>query len=337
MKKLFTILLILFMANNINTAFAKTKKQAQKPLTLEQKIALINSKKLDNETKLYEIAKLKLDNDTYRVYRTAERLIRANKLDEYPWVFEIKYDDEVYSTNASTTEGNLVSLSFGSIKTYGDDVSELAFILGHEMAHEVQKHIPTQQRKIIAIQQELNDEMKKHNAHLEKKVEDFTFIQRILSPGVIYYTQEDLKRDENKIKELQEELAQETMTIARQQEYEADKLGLRYAIKAGFNPNSAQRAFVFISRVSGDIKGNPNSTHPRVDERIWNVKNELSEMNIQKLKQEGKNNLLSSKPLSFTDTNRLKNRQVSRRMLVVDSKYSTLQDKNDQFKVLFGK
>lgn len=336
MKKIFILVIALFMLN-AGMVFAKTKKVAQKPLTLEQKINLIQSKKLDNETKLYEIAKLKLDKDTYRVYRTAERLIRANSLDEYPWVFELKYDDDVYSTNASTTEGNLVSLSFGTLQTYGDDISELAFIIGHEMAHEVQKHIPTQQRKILAIQQELNDEIKKYNTHLEKKVEDYTFLQRLLTPGVIYYTAEDLKRDENKIKELQEELAQETMTISRQQEYEADKLGLKYAIKAGFNPNSAQKAFVFISRVSGDMKGNPNATHPRADERIWNVKNELDDMNVQQLKQDGKNNLISSKPLSFTDTNRLKNRQVSRRMLVIDSKYSTLQDKNDQFKVLFGK
>jgi beta-barrel assembly-enhancing protease len=76
--------------------------------------------------------------DEKPIYPIAEKLIRANGLDDYTWriTVEDKYDD-----NAVARDVNQVIILKGLMdKIYGDDAA-LAFVISHEIAHHTQRHI----------------------------------------------------------------------------------------------------------------------------------------------------------------------------------------------------
>jgi len=123
---------------NTDSSFAATKKTFPK-----QKVSV--SKQADLESEFYKKAEIKLDKQLYREYRVAERIIRANKLDNYPWVIEIPNSKD-YVVNAATAQGNLITIECGIMNTFYDDVSALAFVTAHEMAHEILRHLYHQNR-----------------------------------------------------------------------------------------------------------------------------------------------------------------------------------------------
>jgi len=67
---------------------------------------------------------------------------------------------------------------------------------------------------------------------------------------------------------------------SRENEREADKFGIYYMQKAGYDPNAAITMFEKLAKASGDRQGDVferlSSSHPETAERIANAKNEIA-------------------------------------------------------------
>ncbi len=74
--------------------------------------------------------------DFYKVYRIAERLIRANKLDFINWriVIDTKSDFNAYSN------ANCITINTGAFDTLSNNDDALALLIGHEIAHSILGH-----------------------------------------------------------------------------------------------------------------------------------------------------------------------------------------------------
>ncbi len=74
----------------------------------------------------------------YNVYRIAEKLIRANNLDYANWRISIrKTPDKV---NAATMDGNFIYINTALYDSLGNNNDALAFVLAHEMSHQILGH-----------------------------------------------------------------------------------------------------------------------------------------------------------------------------------------------------
>jgi len=69
---------------------------------------------------------------------------------------------------------------------------------------------------------------------------------------------------------------------SRDNEREADKFGIYYMVKAGYNPNGAIGMFETLARIGGsgssDVFEKLSRSHPETQERITNAKQQISEM-----------------------------------------------------------
>ncbi|MEH2178627.1 M48 family metalloprotease [Nostoc sp.] len=89
------------------------------------------------------------------VYSVAERVIRANGLDDHPWRLQIT--DE-YDINAYADELNKIVIYKGLLdQIHGDDAA-LAFIISHELAHHTQRHSAQQEEAEASLQEKLLQE-----------------------------------------------------------------------------------------------------------------------------------------------------------------------------------
>jgi predicted Zn-dependent protease len=72
------------------------------------------------------------------------------------------------------------------------------------------------------------------------------------------------------------------MRFSRDDEYEADRLGIKYSYKAGFDPNGLVRFFEKMKRLEkqgkGDVVTNNLRTHPLTDARIDVAKKEIAKI-----------------------------------------------------------
>ena len=81
----------------------------------------------------------------YTVYRIAEKLIRANNLDYANWRISIrKTPDKV---NAATMDGNFIYINTALYDSLSNNNDALAFVLAHEMSHQILGH---QRRTAVA-------------------------------------------------------------------------------------------------------------------------------------------------------------------------------------------
>lgn len=75
--------------------------------------------------------------DFYKIYRIAERIIRANNLDYINWRIVLKRDT---SFNAYSAQMNCITINTGAYDTFSTNDDALALIIGHEMAHSLLGH-----------------------------------------------------------------------------------------------------------------------------------------------------------------------------------------------------
>lgn len=89
-----------------------------------------------------ELSKFKKNNsatNSYnRVYRIMDRIIRANNLDYVNWRVQIVSRQEDF--NAYTTSANLIVLYTSIIDTACDNDDILAFVIAHELSHQILDH-----------------------------------------------------------------------------------------------------------------------------------------------------------------------------------------------------
>ncbi|MCP4649477.1 MAG: M48 family metalloprotease [PVC group bacterium] len=146
--------------------------------------------------------------------------------------------------NAFAMPGGFIYVNTGLMDSVDDD--ELAGVLAHEMGHVVARH-----------------GVKKLAANLGAGV--------VMS--IVLRSEDD--------KELQQLVATGftlvTLGYSRQDEYQADKLAIKYTYLAGYNPRGVVSLFEKLRREHGDIAGFEiwSSTHPPLSQRINHAEEQI--------------------------------------------------------------
>lgn len=172
--------------------------------------------------------------DFYEVYRVAERLIRANKLDYTNWRICIYKDSD--SPNAYSAGANHVAISTSLLDSFKNNEDALAFVIGHEMGHALLGH---RQRKAQLI-----DKMER-----QRKL-------ALAGNSLSLAAYSGMKR--------------KFLIDSKNMEYAADVEGAKLVLHAGYNLNDAADILTFFSTY--DIDKDYRSDHPSSAKRIENFK-----------------------------------------------------------------
>ena len=187
-----------------------------------------------------------------RVQRVGARIAQSvgSNLPGAQWEFVVFEAPE--TVNAYALPGGKVAVYTGLLKLATSD-DELAFVMGHEIAHVTSRHGAERMTKQVAIAG--------LGAVADIGTKDSKYHDLVLlSYGGIG--------------------ALGTLVFSRENESEADFVGLRYSAKAGYNP---QAAIGFWQKMAeqGSKTGHPPeflSTHPADQRRIDALRKELPEV-----------------------------------------------------------
>ncbi|MFA5089838.1 MAG: M48 family metallopeptidase [Candidatus Omnitrophota bacterium] len=195
---------------------------------------------------------LKDKGEQERIERLGRRLAQVSDRQDIGYHFFALEDKEL---NAMALPGGFIYVNSGLIAILNDD--ELAYVLGHETGHTAARHIA-------------------------KKIQAGIGYQLLLSIAFasISDNTEPVARDVAQGVDMVYGLIEKG--YSRQDEYEADRLGVKYAFKAGFQPQAALTALEKIKKGEG-----PNwkilgyfRTHPYVEERIAALKAYIAKLKI---------------------------------------------------------
>jgi predicted Zn-dependent protease len=161
--------------------------------------------------------------------------------------------------NAFSVPGGYVYIT-RQLMTLMSDESELAFALGHEVGHIAGTH--AHQRE--AVERELAREAAPYVWILQRMG---GFASQMALRNLLF-------------------AKLETLSFSREQEYEADTLGLRYTIAAGYDPAGAAQLLQALSRetaLQARVEGRKNRSVPE-----WALTHPLSENRMQRALQEAR-------------------------------------------------
>lgn len=171
-----------------------------------------------------------------------QKVARASQRNYLKYYFYILEDKEI---NAFALPGGFVFINKGLVDIANKD--EIAFALGHEIAHICARHPVKRLQVSLGIELLLSIALRKPKyADLRKGL---SIIYKIIALG-----------------------------YSRQDEFLADSLGLYYAYKAGFNPYGA---VTLLEKLKKQEKTQPIvflSSHPPLEERIKKVKEKIEEL-----------------------------------------------------------
>jgi len=212
------------------------------PVTGRSQLLLVNEQQeialgIKSYNQILEKARLSRDRDVIdMVNRVGRRIAAAANRPDYDWEFNVIDEDK--TANAFALPGGKIAVYTG-ILPYTRTESGLAFVLAHEVGHAIARHggeRMSQQLLIQLGQEGLNIAIgSKSPAAIQAVNQAYGVASQI---GII-------------------------LPFSRQQEYEADHIGLILMAKAGYDPRQAPD---FFKRMAADKKqtGPPTflSTHP---------------------------------------------------------------------------
>ncbi len=169
---------------------------------------------------------------------------RSAEPPDYPYDYRVLADD---TTNAVAFPGGRVYIFRGMIKALNNDRDKIAWVLGHETTHVARQHAVRRIERQLGYEAIIALIFRKKNA------------ARIASAvgGLVL------------------------MDYGRDNEYEADRMGMLYAHNAGYDPTAA----VAVLQTFQEIQGRePNdfeimfATHPGNQDRINHARNYIKQM-----------------------------------------------------------
>lgn len=182
-----------------------------------------------------------------RIETIGSRIVRAAGLeDQYDWDYAV-FDNE--QANAFALPGGKIGVNTGLIDLASSD-DEIAAVVGHEVAHVTSRHSAER------VSQSMLSEIGMSIAQMGLGGGDAA--AAVLGAGVQYGV---------------------LLPYSRRHEYEADRLGLRYAAAAGYDPRAALT--FWQSMAEQKQQGEPVeflSTHPADANRIAALQEELRAM-----------------------------------------------------------
>lgn len=206
----------------------------------EQEVSIGNQVASEIETKY------KLSQDTAQIERVnavGRRIAAVSDRQDLKYYFKVLENKDI---NALSTPGGYVYVNSGLMEKADDD--ELAAVVGHEVGHIAARH------SVQAMQS-----------------------QNLLSVGMIgasVFIKSDKKQQAMEWAGVALNLIM--LGYSRGDEFEADKLGVRYAYYAGFDPNGE---VTFLEKLQEQDKGNSTDktlvylrSHPLYSDRIAKAK-----------------------------------------------------------------
>lgn len=196
------------------------------------------------------LSKAKISNDPTTnalVKRVGTRIATATGRTDLQWEFTVI--DDVKTVNAFALPGGKVAVYTGILPITRDEAG-LAAVLGHEVVHVTARHSAERMSNQLALQSSaqtigafgsLNPELTKSGA-------------AILISGLM-------------------------LPWGREQESEADHIGLIYMAKAGYNPEAARDLWLRMAEASKGQSRPPEflSTHPSDETRVKQIEGWLPE------------------------------------------------------------
>lgn len=200
--------------------------------------------------------------DYYRLYRIAEKIIRANRLDYQVWRIGVTREDA--AINAYSTSGNYINLYTSMIDSFIDNDDALAMVIGHEIAHILLGHQKRSADTLVRLER------------LKKLIK--------MGNDAAYIKYEILRR--------------KYLIDSKNMEFAADVEGAKLAIKAGYNPDSATD-FIHLAETYTSGK-DYDSSHPNTQKRIENFQQNLRYVPTEQYKQWGRYNIYNTDILKVT-------------------------------------
>lgn len=238
------------------------------PFTGRSRLNLVNDLQLQQEAEigykqLLSDPKIKVapnnSVETQRVKRVGQNIANAvthymnqngfeNEIANYKWEFNLIESKEI---NAWCMPGGKVVVYTGILPVTKDDAG-LATVLGHEIAHAIAQHSAERASQILLAQV--------GNNVLEVATNNSKYAQYI-----------------NQAYGIGGQLV--ILKYGRNQESEADKMGLSFMAMAGYNPNAAVNFWERMAQASSNQAKPPVflSTHPADETRIAQIKKDIPE------------------------------------------------------------
>jgi len=185
------------------------------------------------------------------VTRVGTRIAAATGKTDYDWEFRVIDDGQV---NAFALPGGKVAVYTGLLPVTRDDAG-LAAVLGHEIAHAVARHGGERVSQQLLVQAGLTATM----AALSRgDPETVRSVSSLLGAGAAVGL---------------------ILPWSREQESEADHLGLIFMAKAGYDPHAARDLWIRMAEVARGQARPPEflSTHPADVTRIRQIEQWLPE------------------------------------------------------------
>ena len=180
---------------------------------------------------------------TKRVKAIADRLIKqvgVFRADAKSWDWQVNVIKEE-TVNAWCMPGGRIAVYTGIINRLNLTDSEIAAVVGHEMAHALREH------------------------SREKASRDYAKNAGIFAVGIL--------TGSDAIASLANTVAEYSISLpfSRSQETEADNMGTELMARAGYNPEAAANVWVKMKRLNANQPVEFASTHPSHDSRIENL------------------------------------------------------------------
>ena len=170
------------------------------------------------------------------VNQMGQRIARQTELGNRPWKFFVVADPEI---NAFAIPGGRVYINTGLIEAV-DDAAELAGVVGHEVAHGVARHSTERLTKVYGLNMVAGLLLGENPAVYQQ------ILAQIVATGTV-------------------------ARFSRDDEREADQLGIRYMYNAGYDPHGMADMFAKLMSQEQGRRGAVSqffSTHPLSEERI---------------------------------------------------------------------
>jgi predicted Zn-dependent protease len=188
------------------------------------------------------------------VTSVGERLVRSNpEINQSPYYFQFHLLADPQTVNAFALPGGQIFITFGLLRLL-DNEHEVAGVLGHEIGHVVGRHSNEQMAKAQLSQGLVNAVVMAGGSEYG------------MTAGQIAQFVSQLKNT----------------AYGREDELESDQLGVRFMVRAGYDPNALIRVMEVLKKAAGG-RAPPEflSTHPDPDNRVQRIKEA-----IQKAKSE---------------------------------------------------
>ena len=257
------------------------------PVFALKKGDLAKSSIIENE--LHQKAKIELSSSFYQIYRITERLLRANKLDEYSWRIAVSTDKNL-TKNAYIKDKNLIVLSSDLIDAYMGNISGLAFVISHEIALKTLKNSSKMEKykeEHDTKTQEADNLPDKNNIARECYI---MFSNKTVTS--LSSCMEKIKNDQ--IGTIKANIDEDFRTKQNQIEFTTDKQALIYMAKAGFDVNAVTGVLNFTKSINS-----ANSDADLLNGRMSNIKTVIKSSNLISLKKQGRINIANSRVLSY--------------------------------------